>query len=250
MVSGAIRLRRLCLVLWLAGMAAVLSLLAAPLELLQPAGLTFAWWQFRLLALVNPLLLVSAAVALGCWASRRVGLAAPVVAAWLDGEPAWPALRRQLPATACVGVIVALVLTAYAVLTAPLFAGSAAAQFAMPIVTKLLYGGVVEELMLRWGLMSLLVLVAWKLARTPTPRPTAYWTAIVLAALVFAAGHLPALYALVAQPRPALIAAVVVGNAVPGVLFGWLFWRRGLEAAVLAHALAHLLFTLGGALLD
>jgi hypothetical protein len=33
---------------------------------------------------------------------------------------------------------------------------------------------------------------------------------------------------------------IVAANALPGLLFGWLFWRRGLEAAMGAHALAHL----------
>ncbi len=240
--------RRLCLTLWLAGLIATLSLLAAPLEVMQPAGLDLAWWQFRLVALINPLVIVSAAAAIGCWASRRVGLAAPAVAAWLSGEPVRPPLRAQLPAAALAGLAVAGVLAVYALYTGPMFAGSPASQLAMPLVTKLLYGGVVEELMLRWGLMSLLVWAAWKLARSEAPGPRAFWIGAVLAALVFAVGHLPALYALVPRPALALIAAVLVGNAVPGVLFGWLFWRRGLEAAMLAHAFGHLLFSIGGAI--
>ena len=32
---------------------------------------------------------------------------------------------------------------------------------------------------------------------------------------------------------------IVFGNALPGMLFGALFWRKGLEAAIIAHALAH-----------
>jgi hypothetical protein len=33
----------------------------------------------------------------------------------------------------------------------------------------------------------------------------------------------------------------VVGlNATFGLLFGWLFWRWGLESAMIAHALTHL----------
>jgi hypothetical protein len=31
-----------------------------------------------------------------------------------------------------------------------------------------------------------------------------------------------------------------VANSVFGVLFGYLFWRYGLEAAMIAHAAAHL----------
>jgi membrane protease YdiL (CAAX protease family) len=39
---------------------------------------------------------------------------------------------------------------------------------------------------------------------------------------------------------PALVTRVIVLNTVAGLVFGWLFWRRGLEAAMVAHATAHL----------
>jgi hypothetical protein len=68
--------------------------------------------------------------------------------------------------------------------------------------------------------------------------------AVGAAALLFALGHLPMLF-LVAPAAPAgIVAAVIVGNALPGLLFGMLFVRDGLEAAMIAHALAHLLATL------
>jgi hypothetical protein len=38
-------------------------------------------------------------------------------------------------------------------------------------------------------------------------------------------------------------AAVLLGNAIPEVLFGWLFSKKGVEAAMLAHMLAHLIST-------
>ena len=56
----------------------------------------------------------------------------------------------------------------------------------------------------------------------------------MLAAVVFGLGHLPATAALLPL-TPAVIARAVVLNGIPGVVFGWLFWRRGLEAAMVAH---------------
>jgi membrane protease YdiL (CAAX protease family) len=42
----------------------------------------------------------------------------------------------------------------------------------------------------------------------------------------------------------------VLLNALGGVLFGWLFWRRSLEVAMVAHAAFHVgLFVLNAALL-
>ena len=34
---------------------------------------------------------------------------------------------------------------------------------------------------------------------------------------------------------PALITRTIVLNSLAGIAFGWLYWRRGLEAAMLAH---------------
>ena len=36
-----------------------------------------------------------------------------------------------------------------------------------------------------------------------------------------------------------VLAFVVGWNTLAGLVFGWLFWRHGLEAAIVAHALAH-----------
>jgi membrane protease YdiL (CAAX protease family) len=65
------------------------------------------------------------------------------------------------------------------------------------------------------------------------------WSAILLSALLFGLGHLPVVSALVPL-TPVIVLRTVVLNAVGGLLFGWLFWRRSLEAAMLAHASANL----------
>jgi membrane protease YdiL (CAAX protease family) len=119
------------------------------------------------------------------------------------------------------------------------------------LLVGVFYGGILEELLLRWGFMSLLVWIGWRVVQRGqgTPRPWLVWTAIVLAALLFGIGHLPALAALV-EPTPLLIVRTVLLNALGGVIFGWLFWRRSLEVAMVAHAAFHVgLFVLNVALL-
>ncbi|MFF2321807.1 type II CAAX prenyl endopeptidase Rce1 family protein [Agrobacterium sp. NPDC058088] len=65
------------------------------------------------------------------------------------------------------------------------------------------------------------------------------WTAIIMAAVLFAAGHVPILFAIISRPQPLLIIAILLANFIPGLLFGWLFWRRELDAAMFSHAFAH-----------
>ena len=75
------------------------------------------------------------------------------------------------------------------------------------------------------------------------------WTAIVLAALLFGIAHLPAMAALVAL-TPLIVIRTVLLNALGGLLFGWLFWQRSLEVAMVAHAAFHVgLFVLNVAVM-
>ena len=106
-----------------------------------------------------------------------------------------------------------------------------------------------EELHTRWGLMTRFVGIAWKVSgrRRLVPSWT-YWVGAIIAPLLFAAGHLPLLFTLMPSPPVKMLLAVLAGNAIPGVLLGWLYWKRGLEAAMIAHALAHLIATLVAAL--
>jgi membrane protease YdiL (CAAX protease family) len=115
-------------------------------------------------------------------------------------------------------------------------------RFNPPLLARMLYGGLTEELLLRWGLMTALVWLTWRFLqhRRGAPRAGYVWLAIVVSALLFGAGHLPAASALIGKLDGGIVAFVVGANAVFGMLFGYLFWRFGLEAAMIAHAMAHL----------
>jgi hypothetical protein len=224
----------------LLGLIGVVSMLLAPLERIVPTEMPAM--TLRLLAIIQPSLLVLALAALGLWAGPKLGLDAPVVRAWAERRPILPALRPQLLPATIAGAAMASVLVLFwlGVGTMPGVAEKLG-NLQLPLVTKLLYGGIVEELMLRWGLMSLFAWAIWRMAGRPAGPPAwCLWAAITVAAILFAAGHLPVLYLLIPAPPSELLLLVLAGNTVPGILCGWLFWRRGLEAAMIAHALAHL----------
>jgi hypothetical protein len=60
---------------------------------------------------------------------------------------------------------------------------------------------------------------------------------------VFAAGHLPAAGA-IAPLTADVVLRILLLNAVAGFVFGWLYWKASLEAAMLAHATVHVVFAI------
>jgi Type II CAAX prenyl endopeptidase Rce1-like len=93
---------------------------------------------------------------------------------------------------------------------------------------------VTEEIVFRLGLMTSLAALLTVLTRRGAAGPVIVLVANVIAALGFAAIHLPqakAFYGL----STLMVLFVMIGNGVPGVIFGWLFRRFGLIAAMVAH---------------
>lgn len=235
----------------------VASLMFVPLETLVPVGeIGLSPIIVRAAFLIQPAVLVVIAILVGRWLAPKVGLDAPVLRAASAGEPFGPILIGQLPPAAIVAFGMAILLLFYGQITEPYFAASGSEFYAkikaldQPLITKILYGGVVEELLMRWAFMTFVVWLVWRLAGAKFhPSQVMIWTGIVVAAIVFAVGHLPLLYAIAGQPPPWLIISVIIGNALPGLAMGWLFSLYGLEAAMAAHAFGHVFASIGAAVL-
>jgi membrane protease YdiL (CAAX protease family) len=127
------------------------------------------------------------------------------------------------------------------VLPTDFVARSAQLNKLLPLPTRLLYGGFTEELLLRWGLMTLLVWVAWRLfqKRRGAPRTFCFVGGIIVSSIIFGLGHLPIAFALVPGVNVALILYVIVANAIFGLIAGYLYWKKGLESSMMAHMMAH-----------
>jgi hypothetical protein len=233
------------------GLVGVASLALLPVERLASGPLPLPVIALRLLSLVNPALLVIAAAWIGAVLAPRIGLEAPAVRLALAGTSPGPVLRRQARPAGWIGLCTGLLLAGYAAASGPYFASldaeaaSRIQALTPPLATRLLYGGLTEEIVARWGVMTLVGWLAWRLLGRPgRPVAGAYWVGIMTAALVFALAHLPFLYGIAGDPPLWLILSALAANGLAGAVFGWLFWRRGLEAAMLAHALAHVVAAL------
>jgi hypothetical protein len=97
--------------------------------------------------------------------------------------------------------------------------------------------GVQEENFMRLFLMTLFVWLGHLVWRDEDGRPTrqVFWSAILLSGVLFGWDHVDDHVASLGLRGELL--TILVLNTIFGILFGWLYWRLGLECAILAHFL-------------
>jgi hypothetical protein len=247
---------KLFVILWLAGMAGVLSVLLIDLSAIianipSAAGteMPFHPLVIKLLSVVQTGILLSVAVFIGLQLAPSVGLAAPAAEAWTSGASFSAALKPQVLPGVVGGVIAAVAILSTWLFFRPqlpfVFVTRAERlNSSLPILTRLLYGGITEELLLRWGLMTFVVWALWRIFQRGrgTPRAIYVVSAIVISSIVFGIGHLPIVKALGADFTLSIVTFVVLANSLFGLVAGYLYWRKGLEAAVIAHMSTHVIF--------
>jgi hypothetical protein len=104
----------------------------------------------------------------------------------------------------------------------------------------ILYGGFFEEVAVRFFLMSAIVWVLGKIIRRSHLPDGVYWVGIVLATILFAAGHLPMTVMTFGELSPILVARAFLLNGLLGIFYGYLYWKRGLAYSMVAHMSSHL----------
>ncbi len=227
--------RRLFLVLWGLGLLGTAAALPFGLSLL-PAS-TLGRYSVGLLAIsafANVALMTGLLTYFGLRAGKSLGLGAPIIERWVAGEQVKEQVRRILALSLLAGGLIAV---ATAVLEHVVFAPRLPQLAAIPdpaawkSALASLYGGITEELITRLGMFSI---VAWILTRFGVQRTDSCWAANVIMAVVFGVLHLPVTAGLLPL-TPLVVSRALVLNGVGGLVFGHLYWTRGLEAAMLAH---------------
>ncbi len=100
-----------------------------------------------------------------------------------------------------------------------------------------LYGGVNEEVLLRLFLFTLIYFLAAKGVKN---RIFNLWCVNLIVALFFGALHLPFSFKM-GSLTGFEIFRILFLNGIGSLVFGWLYWTRGLWAAMIAHFAADLM---------
>lgn len=112
------------------------------------------------------------------------------------------------------------------------------------VIASVLYGGVIEEVMLRLFFMSLIAFILRKLFFRKYEKdriPAAVFIiANIAAALAFAAGHLPATIGMFGALTPIIVFRCFLLNGGFALIFGRLYRKYGIVYAMISHALFHI----------
>lgn len=244
---------RLFVILFIAGFAGVLSLLLIDLTALirtlpvtADTKLQYSPLFIKLISPIQPTVILALAIFVGISLTPKVGLHAPVFEAFARRDRFAPFIKPQIIPALIAGLLGGVIVVGSWVLARPFLppefvTRAEALNRLLPFPTRLLYGGITEELILRWGLLTFLVWAIWRsLSNKSTgPRGPHFVAAIIVSSIVFGLGHLPLAVALGSSILTAAGLYVLVANSLFGLIAGYLYWRIGLEAAIMAHMIAH-----------
>jgi membrane protease YdiL (CAAX protease family) len=183
-------------------------------------------------------ILSAVVILLGLSIAGRLGLGTPWLKAWVDGRLDRRRFAHMASFWVLLGalggaVVFALDRYAFALLVEPI----TPFQQTPPVWQRVLvsfYGGTNEEIYLRLFLMTLIIWLWSKIRKHATPTSLQMWTTVIVVSVVFGLGHLPMTAQFMPITSVVVIRAIVL-NGILGILYGWLYWRKGLESAMIAH---------------
>lgn len=233
-------------VLGLIGTASLLTMdFPLPAEIEAALKESFTPVQIKLLLLINPAILVIVAVIVGTLLFQKVNLRVPIIEKWVGINREHLDVSEILKSGLIGGIISGIIVVLLVLLFKPMMLAEyeqLSQSLKLTLAARFLYGGITEEILLRFGLMTLLVWLCTKVIKGT--KPAAYWIGIVLAAVLFAIGHFPAVYGVIENPGIIMLTYVFIGNTVGGMIFGWLYWKKGLESAFVAHIFIHVVLVI------
>jgi hypothetical protein len=238
--------------LLLAAMAAISTLLVLPYALdilpgVADASISVNWTFVYAAQFIQSGLVFLLLAWLGLRLGHDLGLDAPILRHALREGPACEIPSRWRAAAILGGGVGVICIVLLFLMPLPMPATAHAPAWWKGLLASF-YGGIGEEILCRLFLVSLFVWIGARLTRANRPSANVYRVAIVLAAILFGVGHLPILNQ-ISELTLVTGLQVVTLNALCGIAFGWVFWRYGLEHAMVSHFCADLVLHVAAPLL-
>ena len=166
----------------------------------------------------------------GLYLAGRIGLGIPFIEGQLKGRKISDWARRVFALSLIVAIVGSL---PFLILNLDLEPEAYPASWMLVLAS--VQAGVREEIAMRLFLMTILAALGGLVQREEDgrPSPTVMWCAVILSGFLFGLGHIDQVI-LTPEIFDALMLVLLV-NTMFGMVFGWLYWKQGLESAILAH---------------
>ncbi len=192
-----------------------------------------------LLSTIQSSVMFAVLIFVGLILTKTTGLGLPILENYIDKSSTDINLKSIFKISVLLGIITGIVI----IILDSLFTKMGvdiSEQVSFPLWQSFLasfYGGIGEEILVRLFVMTLIVWILSKLKRSKdkvTKNKLIIWISIIISSLLFGLGHLPAT-AMLTTLTPLVIFRALLLNGIGGVVFGWLYWKKGLESSMIAH---------------
>ena len=201
--------------------------------------------KITLIIWVQTLIIVALCTVLGVYFGPKVGLNDPFLYGITQGELLMSNLSLQFVAGTLAGIVCTSVwiFCYYGFIRQRLDKESVliteGLRNQLGLMTRITSGGITEEVIFRWGLLSI---VMWLLSWLVSSETTVFWISIIGTGIIFGLAHLPGNLAAGCKPSVMLVTTAIIANLWVSVVCGYLFWEYGLIAAMIVHILFHVIW--------
>ena len=229
---------KLFFVLLLTGLSVSFLVLPYSLTLSQTSIDVFTP-KIIILSINQNIVLLSLAIFFGLLLSKPVGFGLPILQGLFEGKNQTENLKSILKPSVGLGILGGISIILLSIPFGSLSIDFLQAEMSVAAWKALLasfYGGIAEEIYFRLFLLTLFVWISYKIRRTKDGRPAnaGIWLSIIVSSVIFGLGHLGITGAMTSITQTIILRAVLL-NGVVSVIFGWLYWKKGLESAMIAH---------------
>ncbi len=193
-----------------------------------------------LIIVVQSTILFAVLIFIGLKLSKKFGFQIPIIEKLVAKEKIDFNVKSIIKTSVLLGSLVGIAIILFDFIFSQFGLESLFKEISVPIWQGFLasfYGGIAEEIFMRLFFMTLIV---WLLSKVIKPKGKIIennllmWSSILIAAIVFGIGHLPITSELITITSLIIFRALLL-NGIAGIIFGWLYWKKGLESAIIAH---------------
>lgn len=187
---------------------------------------------------------------IGLKLSNKLGLQIPIIERIATKEKIDFNLKAIIKTSVLLGFLTGIVIVLLDFVFFKFGLESLFKQLSVPIWQGFLasfYGGISEEIVMRLFFMTFVVWLISKITKSKgkiIENKFIMWTSILIASLLFGIAHLP-ITAELTTLTPLVIFRALLLNGIGGVVFGWLYWKKGLESGMIAHFSADIILHVG-----